>query len=578
MSAPIRLVVLYVLSVLAQAAAAAEMSAVAGLEEVTVYGSRENGGIYLGGTTIAQQEIQQFNREAIDQALLLASGTSLSSVGARNESNVWIRGFDRWRVALYQDGIPIYLPVDNRIDFGRFTTTDLAAIQVSKGFASVIDGPGAMGGSINLVSRVVSRPSEIDGRLGMTLDSNGDYQGWMTDLFAGTRQGDWFVQGAGSFNTQEHFRLSDDFTPGTLQPAGDRIESAQRDYKINLKGGYQTAGGSDFALNFIDQVGRKDNPPPDGTIPASAMKGVKYWTWPSWDKQSLYFLSQTPLDDHGSYLKTRLYYDTFYNRLDSYDSISYTTQNTPKSFNSTYDDHAAGGSAEWSESLAGGADVVRVAAHFRWDQHNETESTRNAPGAPWYQQPWETASESTSSLALENIYHPAAAWDVIAGASYDYRHLIGADQWVASGIKPPYGYSYSYPVANKDGLNGELAAVYRYSDTGSVHFSYADRIRFPTLFEMYSTRFGTFVNNPDLQPERSHYGQIGIADTWAGTNVVVNAFLARVDDAITAVAVSPTVSENKNVGSERRSGFEIELSRKLLATLDGGINFSYLDR
>ncbi len=137
-----------------------------------------------------------------------------------------------------------------------------------------------------------------------------------------------------------------------------------------------------------------------------------------------------------------------------------TRRNTPKSFNSTYDDRAAGTSVELSETLPGGIDTVRVAGHFRWDQHNETESTRNAPFAPFYSQRLgETAQETTSSLALENIYHPAAAWDIIAGGSYDYRHLIGDSQWVAAGVTPPFGYSYAYPVANKHAWNSEAAAV-----------------------------------------------------------------------------------------------------------------------
>lgn len=556
---------------------AADQTMTSDLEEVTVTAVKASGS-YLGGATLTQGDFRKFNRDTLDDALLLTSGTSVSAVGARNETNVSIRGFDRWRVTLYQDGIPIYLPVDNRIDFGRFTTADLAEVQVSKGFASVIDGPGAMGGSINLVSRVVSKPLEVDARLGMTLDSKATYEGWTSDIFAGTRQGQWFVQGAGSFNTANHFRLSDDFSAGTLQGPGDRIQSAHQDYKINLKGGYETTGGSEYAINVIDQVGRKDNPPPDGIIPAAALKSVKYWNWPSWDKKSFYWLSKNPLDDRGSYLKTRLYYDKFYNQLDSFDTITYSTQNTPKSFNSTYDDRAAGGSVELSETLPGGADTIRVAGHYRWDQHNETESTRNAPGAPFYQQPWETASETTGSVAVENIYRPAQGWEAIAGASYDFRHLIGDSQWVSQGVTAPFGYSFAYPVADKHALNGELALVYRYRPSGSISVSYADRARFPTLFEMYSTRFGTFVNNPDLQPERSHYAQIGITDTWAGTHVVGNVFLARVDDVITAVGLTPTVSENQNTGAERREGYEIELSRELLPTLAGGLNYSDLVR
>ena len=233
---------------------------------------------------------------------------------------------------------------------------------------------------------------------------------------------------------------------------------------------------------------------------------------------------------------------------------------------------------ELSETLPGGMDIIRVAGHFRWDQHNEGESTRNAPGAPFYTQPRETAQETTSSLALENIYHPISAADVIAGLSYDFRHLIGDSQWVSSGITPPFGYSFAYPVANKHALNVELAGVYRYSDTGSLHLSYADRSRFPTLFEMYSTRFGTFVNNPELQAERSHYFQAGVDDTVYGTHVVANVFYARVVDGIVAVPVSPTVSEDENVGVERRYGYELELSRQLLSNLKAGVNYSSLTR
>ncbi len=284
------------------------------------------GGSSLGGATITQTDIQLFNRDTLDTAVQLASGASVSSVGARNETDVWLRGFDRWRVPLYQDGIPIYLPVDNRVDFSRFSTLDLGAIQISKGFASVIDGPGAMGGSINLVSRVVDRPLEAEARVGTTFDSHGSNEGYTTDLFAGTRQSNWYVQGAGSFSSESHFRLSDDFTPGTFQGPGDRLDSQHQDYKINIKAGYVPNENAEYALNFIDQVGYKGNPVVDSVVPPADLNQVKYWTWPAWNKKDIYWLSKNVLDDRGSYLKTRLYYDKFYNQLDSYDSIAYDTQ------------------------------------------------------------------------------------------------------------------------------------------------------------------------------------------------------------------------------------------------------------
>ena len=98
----------------ATAAPAADTNNVSDLEQVTVYapfagGSTSGSGLPLGGTTVTQSDMQQFNRDTLDRAFVLASGTSVSLVGARNETDIWIRGFDRWRVPLYQDGIPVYL-------------------------------------------------------------------------------------------------------------------------------------------------------------------------------------------------------------------------------------------------------------------------------------------------------------------------------------------------------------------------------------------------------------------------------------------------------------------------------------
>ncbi len=134
-----------------------DSGAVFDLGEVTTT-APASGGTEIGGATVTQDDMREFHRDTLDQAVQLVPGTSLSAVGARNETDIWIRGFDRWRLRLSQDGIPIYLPADNRIDFSQFTTGDIGEIQVTKGFTSVIDGPGAMGGSVNLVSRQVTKP------------------------------------------------------------------------------------------------------------------------------------------------------------------------------------------------------------------------------------------------------------------------------------------------------------------------------------------------------------------------------------------------------------------------------------
>ena len=92
--------------------------------------------------------------------------STLDGTARRNERGIYVRGFGRWQVPLSIDGIRIYLPADNRLDFNRFLTQDLAEIEVHKGYVSVLDGPGGMGGAVHLVTRKPTDTFESEVRLG----------------------------------------------------------------------------------------------------------------------------------------------------------------------------------------------------------------------------------------------------------------------------------------------------------------------------------------------------------------------------------------------------------------------------
>lgn len=144
----------------AQPAADSAGSGTFTLGQIVVSGQRPEG-IAIGSDTLTSEAIYAFNRNTLDDAANLMPGvTAGSSGGSRNERLLFVRGFDRFQVPLSIDGIRIYLPADNRLDFGRFLTPDIAEIQVAKGYASVLDGPGAMGGAINLVTRKPTKALE----------------------------------------------------------------------------------------------------------------------------------------------------------------------------------------------------------------------------------------------------------------------------------------------------------------------------------------------------------------------------------------------------------------------------------
>ena len=165
------------------------------LGEIVYVLGKDPGSPGIGGSEIAREQLQTFERTTLDKAINLVPGvvSMQDANGRRNEADIFVRGFGRQQVPLLVDGVRIYLPADNRLDFGRFLTADIAAIQIQKGYASVIDGPGAMGGTINLVTMKPTKLFEVEG--GVSTGGR-DVEGWNAFAIAGSKQARFYVQGS----------------------------------------------------------------------------------------------------------------------------------------------------------------------------------------------------------------------------------------------------------------------------------------------------------------------------------------------------------------------------------------------
>ena len=156
--------------------------------------------------SMTADDLRQFNREDLAEALDLLPGVTLSRTGARNERTVFVRGFDIKHVPIYLDGIPIYVMYDGYADLGRFTTFDLSRIAVSKGAASVLYGPNTMGGAINMISSRPEKPLAFTAGAG----AGGGQRYWGYSNF-GANMGKWYIQAGVSYLDKDHFNLSSDF-------------------------------------------------------------------------------------------------------------------------------------------------------------------------------------------------------------------------------------------------------------------------------------------------------------------------------------------------------------------------------
>ena len=500
------------------------------------------------------------NKMDVSRALNMLPGITLTSSGPRNESMVSVRGFDLRQVPVYMDGIPVYVPYDGYVDLARFTTFDLAAIDVSKGFSSVLYGPNSLGGAINLVSRKPSQKLEYDGSLGM-INENG-YKG---NINIGSNIGKFYFQGGFSYLDRNSTRMSSNFVPTANENGGQRDNSYRTDQKISFKIGWTPTEKSEYAIGYINQQGEKGNPVYTGSDPLnSLLLKPRYWQWPNWDKESFYFISNSNFDDKNS-LKTRLYFDRFKNTLDSYDDATYTKQTKPYAFESIYNDYTYGGNLEYNTKFIPKNDL-KIAFHFKEDVHRE-----NNLG-----EPVRHFIDNTVLVGIEDIYKVTPKFTVIPGVSYNIRKNTEAEDYNST-----TKVISDYPSAGaSDAFNAQIGFFYQLNEAQKLGATVSQKTRFATIKDRYSYRMGTAIPNPDLKPEKAvNYELNYTAGLFNKVTFQTALFYSKLSDAILNVSnVQPGKSQMQNFGEAEYLGVEAQINYEILSNLSLNVNYTYIER
>lgn len=557
------------------------------LGTITVTGSRAPG-IAVGAGSLSAEAIHAFDRFTLDDAAVLIPGvTGSNSGGSRNERLLFVRGFDRFQVPLSIDGVRIYLPADNRLDFGRFLSGDIAEIQVAKGYVPVVDGPGAMGGAINLVFRTPSDDIDVEARASVNFDRDLDKSGTSLFGYAGTRQEHWYAQVSGARTERDFFTLSRDFVPTANEDGGRRELSDTNDWRVNLRLGFTPSEGQEIALSYTRQEGAK-NAPIETTVPLPVQR---YWAWPEWNIESMALHLTTPLGDKAQ-LTGKAYRTRFDNLLRSFDTRAQASQTLPRSFNSWYEDEALGGSLKLDVELTP-TQALTLAAHVRQDEHVEWQQV--FPSG--FTEPDQTSRETTWSLAAEHRMTLAPTLSFRWGASLDWRDLHQAQEY---GTPPGGGASrvFEYPRSNGDAWNAQGKLEWAPSEEEKLALSLSSRARFPSLFERFSSRFGGATSNPDLKAERATQAELSGSLKRGPISLDAAAFVAWVSDAILAVPAlyypctgsttpppSPVpgcspqaVSQSRNVGSGTYWGADGAVTADVADGLRAGASLSFVKR
>ena len=554
--------------------------------------------------TVGRTQIQLFEQRTVDEAIMRLPGVRyVRPRGGRFESGVVVRGFSAFgnrdaAVPLFVDGIPASVPYDYSMDMGRFTTGGLSAISVSKGYGSVLYGPNALGGVVNIVSQRPTKPLYGNATFGIgtgdTIEANGIF---------GTLQDRWYAQVGLSYLKREFIHAADTFT-GTdstgQERDTDRKNYGTRDKKMEFKVGFLPNQTDEYVVSYLRQTGRKGARRDSGSCSSTtnpecwALGYIEsWWEWPYWDRETLSYVSKTHLG--GIYLKPRVYYDKYDNGLYGW-GRSYATRDDSLS---RYDDYAWGGSLEIGTAKSENNELKGIFS-YKFNQHKAYDLEGHDGGR--IDGSDEKLEEQVFYFALEDTYRISEQWEIQGGLLYSRRQTTYAGEGlnIADLIIDYPTTDFGLTPPDIDSWDPQGVVFYKPTKNHAFHYSIAKKTRFPSIRNQFSNYgAGDTYNaggaigriplvtlpNPGLKPEKALHHEVG----WDGKffsrrlAVTLDLFYSTNRDLIDRSTVDITtypgyaVQQVVNVaGDTRRSGMDLGVEYIADDRLLIGGSFSYL--
>jgi iron complex outermembrane receptor protein len=135
-------------------------------------------------------------------------------------------------------------------------------------------------------------------------------------------------------------------------------------------------------------------------------------------------------------------------------------------------------------------------------------------------------------------------------------------------------YPKDYQSRDVSSFSPKAALVYKPFEKTILRASAGKAFRPPTIYELYynftSTSGTTTTANKDLEPEKNTSWDLGVRqELWKGATINATYFENYIEDLIYSMTVSSTLKERVNVGEAETKGFEIELEQRF----DNGLRF-----
>jgi len=501
--------------------------------------------------TITAEEIQSMGAANAAEALQYVPGVNVVRT-SKGELNINIQGFQQKDILVLIDGVPYYETKNGPLDLQQIPASIIGKIEVTKGASSVLYGPNALGGVVNIITRKgikgIAGSVSAEGGLG------GYHRGAAT-LNYGAENG-FSILGTVDYRKRDNLNFSDDYEPRATR----------------IRGGGGSAGGRPNP-RVVDAGDKKDN---------SDLESLNLWTrlgYAPTEKLEMYAslyrfdmergrpfsdVHNMVFNDPGGYSsfgRYDEYVDTgadiggkislndwwdlramafYHSHQDDY--TSYVSEDFDEKISTcTWDDDSYGFSL-FSDTDLDRFGALSVSAQYREDKHKQKDDVGY---------PWEDSESSTLTFAAEDTLSFGQFTTVLGLAyhNFDAKKIADLDGYTVGEFDPMAGVTWT-------------------AENGVQIFgSIAKKTRFPTFNDMED---GTEIYR--LDPEKNINYSLGTKYLFFDkAQVALSGFYNDMTDRIGEDADRKPV----NIDEAKIYGIELETNTDITDRLSMGISYVY---
>lgn len=499
---------------------------------------------------ITQEEIRATNAKTAAEALQYATGVVVST-GRKDEPNIMIHGLDQSRALILIDGVPYYETYYGKLDLNQIPVENIARIDIEKGVSSVLWGPNGLAGVINIITKKPTDKPSLD-----VLLEAGEYEAYRASVSHGMKVGKFGYWLNYSHIEQEGWYLSRSFdrqvgtitrqvgrnkypTYTVIENGGVRDNADYRQDAVWAKFGFEPTPFSEYYLNFHYITREKGSPASivDNTVFDTRPKFSNLARRPDYDTWGIDLSGQQKITEAIT-LKGKVFY---HHHLDAYDSYS-DADFENRIAHSNYKDYLLGTSL-LGEARLGSQDTLRAGFTYAKESHEDRDDAYL---------PFQEYISYTGSVSVENEFRPTKELSLIAGVGYNWFEVTKAKQYVKNSAGDFTGWKDGEEPDDSQ-VTPMAGATYTFSDGTKLFGSLARKVRFPTLFQLYSSKGG----NPNLEAEKSWNSVLGASRSIGPyVRAEINLFRYDIEDFIDNYDPQH-LSQNENFASIVIQGFEV---------------------